>query len=221
MSLVPHPVLDRAFDAVLFDMDGTLVDSTAAVVRSWLRLAEEHSIAVADLQAAAGHGRPARDIVAELFPPEQHDRAVARITALELADVDGVVALPGADDALHGSGALGAIVTSCSAELARARQRAAELVVPAVVVTADDVVAGKPDPEPFLLAARRLGVDPTRCLVVEDAPAGLASGRAAGMTTLALTTTHDVDDLDADHVVVTLAAVRMTRVQDVVRVVLS
>lgn len=205
-----RPVHGQTFAAVLFDMDGTLIDSTPSVVRSWLRLAEENGISVEDLQAAAGHGRPARDIVADLFPEGGRPVALARITELEIGDVDDVVALPGATAALQGSGAAGAIVTSCAADLARARQQAAGIPVPEVVVTADDVTRGKPDPEPFLLAARVLGVDPARCLVVEDAPAGLTAGRAAGMTTLAVTTTHEDAELVADHVVGDLGSVEMT-----------
>ncbi len=205
-----RPVHGQTFAAVLFDMDGTLIDSTPSVVRSWLRLAEENGISVEDLQAAAGHGRPARDIVADLFPEAGRPVALARITELEIGDVDDVVALPGAAAALMGSGVAGAIVTSCAADLARARQQAAGIPVPEVVVTADDVTRGKPDPEPFLLAARVLGVDPARCLVVEDAPAGLTAGRAAGMTTLAVTTTHRDAELVADHVVDDLGSVGMT-----------
>lgn len=211
---------DTTFAAVLFDMDGTLVDSTGSVVRSWARLAEENGISVTDLQAAAGHGRPARDIVADLFAAASRTEALGRITALEIADVEGVVALPGATEALLSSGPAGAIVTSCAADLAVARQRAAGIPVPQVVVTADDVQRGKPDPEPFLLAARRLGVDPARCLVVEDAPAGLAAGRAAGMTTLAVTTTHTAEQLVADHVVPDLSTVGMSRTADGVVVTL-
>jgi mannitol-1-/sugar-/sorbitol-6-phosphatase len=201
----------RRFAAVLFDMDGTLVDSTASVVRCWLRLADELGVGRARLQAAAGHGRPARDIVDDLLPGTDESvraAALARITALEVSDVDGVVALPGAVRALHAAGGRGAVVTSCTADLARARWGAAGIPVPSVVVTADHVVRGKPDPEPFLTGAARLGVDPADCLVVEDAPAGLAAGRAAGMATLAVTTTHTADQLDADLVVPDLAAVR-------------
>ena len=216
-----RPVHGSTFDAVLFDMDGTLVDSTASVVRSWVRLAQEHGITVETLQAAAGHGRPARDIVADLFDPPAREDALARITHLEVTDLDGVVALPGAHDALRACADAGAIVTSCSPDLAVARQQAAGLAVPAVVVTADDVTRGKPHPEPFLLAARTMGVDPGRCLVVEDAPAGLTAGRAAGMTTLAVTTTHAADELDADHVVGDLSTVTMTRTPAGVRVSLA
>ncbi|WP_042800653.1 HAD-IA family hydrolase [Streptomyces sp. C] len=90
--------------------------------------------------------------------------------------------------------------------LAEARLREAGVDFPELV-TAGDVTRGKPDPEPFLLAARRLGVDPARCVVFEDAPAGLAAGRAAGMRTVALTTTHPAAELDADVVVRNLSAV--------------
>jgi len=210
---VTTPATTARFDAVLFDMDGTLVDSTASVVRCWVRLAEENGIPVQTLQAAAGHGRPARDIVADLFAPADRAAALERIGHLEATDVDDVTALPGAADALRGSGARSAIVTSCTASLARARQRAAGITAPAVVVTVDDVTRGKPDPEPFLTAATILGVDPARCLVVEDAPAGLAAGRAAGMTTLAVSTTHTADELDADMVVGDLSDVRLGTTQ--------
>ena len=219
-----HPLHGRRFEAVLFDMDGTLVDSTDSVVRSWVRLAEENGIGMDRLKAAAGHGRPARDIVADLFPAPRRAEALARITHLEVTDVDGVVALPGAEHALTACGPLGAIVTSCAADLAVARQRAAAIPVPDVVVTADDVTHGKPHPEPFLLAARILGVAPSRCLVVEDAPAGLRAARAAGMTALAVTTTHGSDELAGDelahHVVGDLAEVRLTRHEDGVHLLL-
>ncbi|MFC7467135.1 HAD-IA family hydrolase [Actinomadura keratinilytica] len=98
------------------------------------------------------------------------------------------------------------MVTSASRRLAEARL-AAVGIHPATVVAADDITRGKPDPEPFLLAAARLGVAPERCVVFEDAPAGLASGRAAGMRTVALTTSHPAAELTADAVVSDLTAV--------------
>ncbi|MFC7658386.1 HAD-IA family hydrolase [Pseudonocardia benzenivorans] len=115
--------------------------------------------------------------------------------------------LPGAVEALRAC-SRAAIVTSCTRALARARIAAAGLPAPAVVVTADDVTAGKPDPEPFLLAAEHLQVAAARCLVVEDAPAGLAAARAAGMATLAVAGTHALADLDADAGVPDLSHVR-------------
>jgi mannitol-1-/sugar-/sorbitol-6-phosphatase len=128
--------------------------------------------------------------------------------------------LPGAVEALAALPAgRAAVVTSCTRLLAHARIEAAGLVAPGVVVTASDVTHGKPDPEPFVLGARRLGADPARCLVVEDAPAGLQAGRAAGAATLAVVTTHPAGDLDADVVVPSLADVRFRTGPDGVRVV--
>jgi sugar-phosphatase len=202
---------DRDFGAVLFDMDGTLVDSTPNVVRSWVRWAQEEGI---DPRRLAGfHGVPSRSIVEHLLPAERVEAAVTRIDALELADTDGITVLPGALEALK---ALAdepdrcAIATSCTVPLARARITATAIPAPRVVVTADEVDRGKPHPDPYLLAAQRLGVDPRDCLVVEDAPGGLESARAAGCATLALTTTTAPADLFADAVVATLAEVTFT-----------
>lgn len=197
---------DLRFDAVLFDLDGTLVDSTAAVRRSWLSWAEAEGV---DPERLAGsHGVPAAQIVARVLPTDRVASAVARIDALEVLDTDGVVALPGAASALSMlPQARTTIATSCTRVLALARITAAGLSVPPHMVTADDVEVGKPDPAPYRLAAYRLAVDPSRCLVVEDAPAGITSAQAAGCSTLAVTTTHTVAELDADAVVTTLADV--------------
>src|SRR5690242_14098625 len=139
----------RPFAAVLFDMDGTLIDSIPTVVRSWLRWAQEEDV---DPRRLAGfHGVPARGIAERLLPPERVDAAVARIEAIEVADVEGITVLPGALDALAALGAdhRSAIATSCTAPLAAARIAATGLPVPPVVVTASDVTRGKPHPEPF------------------------------------------------------------------------
>jgi mannitol-1-/sugar-/sorbitol-6-phosphatase len=200
-------VLAETFDAVLFDMDGTLLDSTASVVRSWTRWAGEFGVPMSALTSRSFHGVPARDIVATLLPGGDLDTAHARIVELEVLDATDCTALPGAVPALAAAAGRAAVVTSCSAPLAAARLAASGLAVPAVVVTADDVTRGKPHPEPFLAAAHRLGTDPHRCLVVEDAPAGLAAGAAAGCATLAVTTTHVAGDLAADLVVGNLAEV--------------
>jgi len=205
------------FDAVLFDMDGTLVSSTPAVDRSWETWGREYGLP-ADFRAGIGHGMPARSIVATLVPADP-EGAYARILQLELDDTEGVAALPGAVEALAAiDEGRKAIVTSCGDRLAAVRIGAAGLVRPATVVTADDIVNGKPDPEPFLLGATRLRVDPTRCLVVEDAPAGLAAGRAAGSATLGVAGTHEAHELDADLVVDGLDAVLFEAVAGGVRV---
>lgn len=197
----------RTFAAVLFDMDGTLVDSTASVRRSWLSWAQEHSV---DPERLLGwHGVPARQIIMALLPDGHVEAALARIESIEVADADGIVVLPGAVAALEALPERHrAIVTSCTLPLALARMQAAALPAPAIVVTASDVEMGKPDPAPYLLAASRLGVDPSDCLVVEDAPAGLEAARRAGCARLAVTTTHPAADLEADAVVASLAAVR-------------
>ncbi len=207
----------RRFAAVLLDMDGTLVDSTAAVVRSWVTWALERGIDPRRLEGY--HGVPAAAIVRELVAGDDVEAATARIDELELLDVDGITVLPGAAEALSAlPTGRAAIVTSCVRPLADARIGAARLQRPSVVVTADEVEHGKPHPEPFLLGAARLGVDPADCLVVEDAPSGLAAARAAGMATLAVTTTTPREQLDADVVVPTLADVRLVVHDDGVEV---
>ena len=181
------------FAAVISDLDGVLIDSSAPTVRSWRAWGERHGLDGEALQAG-NHGRPARAVIAELLPAAQVDEEAERLTEAETEDTDGVVAYPGAREVL----ALGrvAIATSCTAPLARARLAAAGLPVPDVFVTADQVERGKPAPDPYLLAAERLGVDPAACVVLEDAPAGIEAGRAAGMTVWAVTTTHEARALD-------------------------
>ena len=126
-----------------------------------------------------------------------------------MATAGETAALPGARDVVAGLPPdRWAVVTSGNRKLARARLQAAGLVPPALV-TADDVRRGKPDPEPFLLGARRLGVDPGQCLVIEDAPSGLKAAEGAGMRTVAVTTTHKAEELQADAVIADLSAVRV------------
>jgi sugar-phosphatase len=192
---------------VLFDMDGTLIDSTPAVQRSWQRWGEHWGLS--DVFGAHQHGVPARDIVAGHLPPERVDEGFSMIETMEVQDTEGIVVLPGTEALLA---ALPpdrwAIVTSCTAPLAAARVRATGLRPP-VLVTASDTDRGKPDPAPYLAAAARLGIDPKDCLVVEDAPAGIAAGRAAGCVTLAVATTMPLEELDADLVARSLEDVRV------------
>ncbi|GES33721.1 HAD family hydrolase [Streptomyces angustmyceticus] len=195
-------------DALLFDNDGTLISSLESVRRCWTRWATEYGITEQDFARIQTHGRPAAEIIADLLPADRVPGAVARIEQLEVEDAaGGVAALPGTLALLESLPAeRWAVVTSASRRLAEARLDEAGIRAK-TLIAADDISRGKPDPEPFLLAAERLGADPARCVVFEDAPAGLTAGRAAGMVTVALTTTHRADELSADAVVGTLADV--------------
>jgi sugar-phosphatase len=195
-------------DALLFDNDGTLVSSLESVRRCWTRWAHEYGVTAEQFGRIQLHGRTAVDIAADLLPADVVPEAVARIERLEVEDVanGGVRLLPGTREFLDALPAdCWAVVTSATRRLAEARLEAVG-IRPKTLVAAEDVTRGKPDPEPYLLAARELGVEPSRCVVFEDAPAGLAAGRAAGMTTVALATTHGSHELDADLVVTDLSA---------------
>lgn len=195
------PIIDRrsvigsTFDAVLFDLDGTLADSTAAVARSWDRVGAEYGFDVADI----AHGMTAAASMTLLLGPDIGPTAALRLGEIETEDVLDVVPTPGARAFLESiPPQVCAIVTSGSPSVAGARLTAASIPAPATVVTSADVIHGKPDPEPYLTAARRLGVPPSRCLVVEDAPAGVQSARSAGCTVIGVSGTCDPAVLDAD-----------------------
>jgi sugar-phosphatase len=191
-------------DAVLLDMDGTMVDSDAVVERAWVRWCAEYGVDPAAALAVA-HGRPAADTVRELRPDLSADEVVmaaGRQLELQYDDLSDVVATPGMRQLLAELDRRHlpwAVVTSADRRLAAARLTVAGLSVVPVLVTAEDVTAGKPDPEGYLRAAELLGVDPARTLVVEDAEAGIAAGRAAGARVAAL------KGLDADLRLVDLA----------------
>jgi sugar-phosphatase len=188
---VTYSVTVRDVDAVLFDMDGTLVDSDAVVERVWAVFCREYDVDL-DALLAVAHGLPGDTTIRRFRPdlPEPDVRALNEcLLALETADLDGVVATPGAHDliaTLERAGVPWAVVTSANQKLAVARLTAAGIAVPDVLVTTDDIERGKPDPEGYRLGAALLGVDPTRTLVVEDTVPGLAAGRAAGARVAAL-----------------------------------
>ena len=176
-------------DAVLLDMDGTLVGSDAAVERAWTVWANEYGVEPA-VAIAIAHGSPAESTVGHLLP-ELDAEAIAVLAARQLElqydDLSDVMA-SGAHELLAVLARLGipwAVVTSADARLAKARLGAAGITAP-LLVTFEDVTAGTPDPQGYLLAAEALGVAPGRCLVVEDAEPGLDAGRAAGAMTAAL-----------------------------------
>ncbi|WP_277961022.1 HAD-IA family hydrolase [Pseudomonas sp. RIT-To-2] len=176
--------------ALLLDMDGTLVDSTAVVERTWLRFARRHHLDPALILHSA-HGRRSEETVRQ-FAPAGVDVAAetARIIAEELLDTEGIVAVPGALALLQAlKGARWAVVTSASRALAERRLRAAGLPVPHLLIAAEDVSEGKPAPDGYEAAARQLCVEPQHCLAVEDAPAGLKAAHAAHCQVVAVATT--------------------------------
>ncbi|MFG2245724.1 HAD-IA family hydrolase [Spirillospora sp. NPDC048823] len=198
--------------AVLFDVDGTLVDSTPLVEWAAREWAAEYGID-ADEFLSDAHGRRTGDRVADFLPPDQVREAAARLDALESSGTDGITALPGAVDLLTNMNGLPcAFVTSMDRAQLKLRTDVAAIPLPPTVITAEDVENGKPDPSGYLRAARRLGVDPAACIVIEDAPAGIAAGRAAGATVLAVTTSHDSAVLtEAHRIIPDLTVVTTTR----------
>jgi sugar-phosphatase len=191
---------------LLFDLDGVLIDSTPAVARVWHRWAIEHGLDPETVVRMA-HGRPSRATIRELLPKadidiDREDREVER---REMEDLDGVVLLPGALQLLNIlPPERWNIATSCTRPLAEVRLRAAGLPIPKTMITSSDVKIGKPDPEPYLKAAAKLGFAASDCIVVEDAPAGVRAGKAAGARVIAFLTTmirRDLEDAGADWIV--------------------
>jgi mannitol-1-/sugar-/sorbitol-6-phosphatase len=195
--------------AILADLDGTLVDSVASSERAWGALARRRGLDEDETHRFA-MGRPTRETIALLVPEDEREAEQGRVDRDEVEDGDSVVAYPGAAELLAGPIPI-AIVTSGSTALATARLRGAGLEPPAVLITADSITRGKPDPEPFLLGARGLGVDPARCLVLEDAPPGIESGLAAGMAVVAFRTTHPEHELERATVVIDSLAEAVAR----------
>lgn len=175
--------------ALLFDMDGVLVDSTPAVARVWTAWANRLGLDP-DQVVRRAHGRPSIDTIRELLPSADHRAEDQAIEKAEIEDIEDVIALPGTHELLS---ALPdnrfAVVTSATRALAVVRLRAAGFAIPKNLVTSNDIQRGKPDPEPYLRGAQILGLSPADCIVIEDAPAGIQSGKAAGSSVIALRTT--------------------------------
>jgi sugar-phosphatase len=194
-------VIELECDAVLFDLDGVLVDSRACVERHWRRWASEHGIDPDETMRFA-HGRPTVDSIRLVAPHLPADLEAARLNAAEAFDTDGVVAIQGAAELVRRlSPTVWAIATSGTRDTALTRLRHTGVPVPHVLITADDTTRGKPDPEPYLLAAAGLNVPPGRCVVIEDAPPGITAGRAAGMRVVAVATTHPAAELEEASVI--------------------
>ncbi len=183
--------------AFLFDLDGVLISSLGSAVRCWRRWATIYDIPDAE-NFELPHGVPARDIIAVLRPDVDQDDALRVIEDLEIADVSDLKVLPGVAALLHSLPPnRWTIVTSCTRRLLDARMKAAGLPRPTAVITADMVIRGKPDPEPYRRGAEMLGFAPGDCIVVEDAISGVAAGAAAGCRVLALLSSTPAEQLQA------------------------
>lgn len=197
--------------AVLLDMDGTLVDSTAAVERIWLAWAAAHDLDPTHVLSVI-HGRQGHESMAILLPERDHAINLTEnqsMLANESNDVEGVVAIAGAQALLAALTPLPhAIVTSADVTLMNARMHQAQLAVPALAVTAEHVTASKPAPEGFLHAAALLGFDPADCVVFEDSGAGIRAGKAAGMRVIGVG--PHAAAYDPDYVVADLTGVEVT-----------
>lgn len=197
--------------AILFDMDGVLMDSTPSVERVWRAWAIAHGLD-ADRVAGQAHGRRSIETIRALAPELDAEKENVVVEQMEIDDKEGVTALPGAAELLNQLPANRfAIVTSATRPLAVARLGYAGILVPRHLITADDVIHGKPSPEPYFKGAALLGFAAGDCLVFEDTPAGIASGRAAGMQVVALQTTYPTHQLQAANAMVrNLADVKAT-----------
>src|ERR1700686_5850913 len=198
--------------ALLFDLDGVLINSTPAVPRVWRQSAVEHGFNPEEVIARA-HGRPSLTTVREYLPNADHEAENREVERREIEDLEGVVPLPGALDLLASLPPdRWTIVTSCTRSLAEVRIRAASLPLPAKLITSNDITHGKPHPDPYLKGAAVLGVAATDCIVLEDVPAGIRSGKGAGARVIAFTTTVEESALreaGADWVLKNCADIRL------------
>src|SRR6266567_635821 len=198
--------------ALLFDMDGVLINSTPAVARVWSRWAIEHGFDPEEVVARA-HGRPSLTTVRDYLPNADHEAENREVERREIEDLEGVIPLPGALDLLASLPAdRWTIVTSCTRPLAEVRIRAAGLPLPKKLITSNDITHGKPHPEPYLKGASILGFPAAECIVFEDVPAGVRAGKAAGAKVIAFKTTVQksvLQDAGADWILNNCADIRL------------
>jgi sugar-phosphatase len=195
--------------AILFDLDGVLLDSTRVVAQQYTRWALENGLDPAEVMKAA-HGVRTQEVVQRVAP---HLDAVAETGKIEdrEAVADGIVAIPGAVALLNTiPRGRWCVVTSGTRYLATTRMRRFGIPVPDILVTADDVRRGKPDPEPYRRGAELLKANPADCVVIEDAPAGIRSARSAGMKVISLPTTYPASELhEADVIIAGLGSLKV------------
>jgi mannitol-1-/sugar-/sorbitol-6-phosphatase len=199
-----------ACDAILFDLDGVLVDSERCGERILRQWCERHGLD-AEYASRISHGRRIDETVALVAPHLDAKTEIAYLVGCESRETEGVFEVPGARELLAAIPRTSwAVVTSSARPVAELRIRFTSLPDPPVFITAEDVTVGKPDPQPYLAAARRLGVSPERCVVVEDAPYGIEAARRGGMRSIGLPGIYGSDTVaKADCVAPALASLRV------------
>ena len=188
--------------AILFDLDGVLVDSAECIEKTWREWAKRHHLDP-DRVIALAHGRRAIETVRLIAPELSADAELAALAASEATTAEGIYEIAGARELLERLPASGwGVVTSGIRSVAEFRLHYTRLPLPAVMICADEIARGKPDPEGYLTAAARLGRSPADCVVIEDTPAGIESAHAAGMRVVAIATTYPREQLTAADAVV-------------------
>ncbi len=181
--------------AILFDLDGVLIDSTPCVSRVWRQWAVEHHLDPEGVVHAA-HGRRSIETIAKVAPHLDAETENVEVERRELADTEGLIVIEGAADLLKALPAgRWTIVTSGTRPLATMRLQVGGLPVPGQMVTANDVALGKPHPQPYLKGAEMLGLPISDCVVIEDTPSGLKAAKAAGARSFGVPTTYPPDEL--------------------------
>lgn len=215
MSMPGQTAARTSVRGVLFDMDGVLIDSTGADEQAWKKWAVFQGMQ-GSFSIQSTHGRRAVDTIRVLRQDLDPMVEARRLEAFDAEATKGITALPGAQNILAKlTASPWAIVTSASDALMRRRLESAGIAIPPTVVTADDVSRGKPNPEPYEIAAARLGLAPAECLVIEDSPNGIRAGKLGGCQVLAVMGSHSPNDLhEADWTVESLDCVRVTVADD-------
>lgn len=190
-----NKIIHLKCEAILFDLDGVLLDSTSCIERHWKEWADKHGLDLKKVLQNA-HGVRTIETIRLVSPHLDADRETAEFTANEILDTEGVAAIPGAKTLMSKLGVKPwTIVTSGGFDLVQARLKKAGIPMPKFIVTGDDVSEGKPSPQPYLIGAKQLGVSAEDCVIIEDAPIGVKAGKAAGMRVIGILSTHTEGEL--------------------------